>query len=129
MSLLKKILIVDDDAFIRRPLEFILRKEGYEATTAVNGADCLEKVESDLPDLIFLDVMMPGQDGFTVCGTLKGDERFAHIPVILLSARGQENDRKRGLDLGAADFMTKPYSPQEPLRRVREILSEEEPWR
>jgi DNA-binding response OmpR family regulator len=121
---LKKILIVDDDAFIRRPLEFILRKEGYEATTAVNGADCLEKVEQEVPDLIFLDVMMPGQDGFTVCGTLKRDERFAHIPVILLSARGQENDRKRGLDLGAADFMTKPYSPQELLRRVREILSE-----
>jgi DNA-binding response OmpR family regulator len=120
---LKKILIVDDDAFIRRPLEFILRKEGYEATTAVNGADCLEKVEHEVPDLIFLDVMMPGQDGFTVCGTLKADERFAHIPVILLSARGQENDRKRGLDLGAADFMTKPYSPQELLRRVREILS------
>jgi DNA-binding response OmpR family regulator len=124
VSALKKILIVDDDAFIRRPLEFILRKEGYEATTAVNGADCLEKVEVDLPDLIFLDVMMPGQDGFTVCGALKRDERFAHIPVILLSARGQENDRKRGLDLGAADFMTKPYSPQELLRRVREILSD-----
>jgi DNA-binding response OmpR family regulator len=124
MSSLKKILIVDDDAFIRRPLEFILRKEGYDARTAVNGADCLEKVETEAPDLIFLDVMMPGQDGFTVCGTLKRDDRFSHIPVILLSARGQENDRERGLSLGAADFMTKPYSPQELLRRVREILSE-----
>jgi two-component system phosphate regulon response regulator PhoB len=124
MSVLKKILIVDDDAFIRRPLEFILRQEGYDARTAANGLDCLQKVEQEPPDLIFLDVMMPGQDGFSVCSTLKRDERYAHIPVILLSARGQENDRQRGIELGAKDFMTKPYSPQELLRRVREILSD-----
>lgn len=121
----KKILIVDDDAFIRRPLEFILRQEGYDARTAVDGNDCLAKVGCEPPDLIFLDVMMPGQDGFSVCGALKSDERTAHIPVVLLSARGQENDRRRGLDLGATDFMTKPYSPQELLKRVREILSVE----
>jgi len=120
----RKILIVDDDAFIRRPLEFILREEGYQALTAIDGNDCLRKLNEEIPDLIFLDVMMPGQDGFTVCSSLKRDPRFSHIPVIMLSARGQETDRQRGLDLGAADFMTKPYSPAELLQRVREILSD-----
>ncbi len=120
----KRILIVDDDAFIRRPLEFILREEGYEPSTAADGNECLEKVARTPPDLIFLDVMMPGQDGFTVCSTLKSDPKTAAIPVILLSAKGQESDRERGLTLGAKDFMSKPYSPAELLRRVRELLSD-----
>ncbi len=119
-----KILVVDDDAFIRKPLEFILQKEGFDAATAVDGNDCLSQIEQDQPSLIILDVMMPGRDGFDVCKTIKQQERFAEIPIILLSARGQEHDRERGLCLGAADFMTKPYSPAELLRRVREILSE-----
>ena len=123
MSQRKKILIVDDDAFIRRPLEFILQAEGYEALTACDGDECLRKVDEGEPDLIFLDVMMPGRDGFSVCSMLKRDPRRAHIPVILLSARGQESDRERGLAAGALDFMTKPYSPSDLLRRVREIFS------
>lgn len=119
----KTILIVDDDAFIRRPLEFILREEGFRAVTAVDGDDCLRRVEEERPDLIFLDVMMPGRDGFSVCSELKADPRHASIPIILLSARGQEADRERGLDLGATDFLTKPYSPSELIARVRSILS------
>ena len=119
----KKILIIDDDAFIRRPLEFILREEGFQPTTAVSGEDGLEKLEGDRPDLIFLDVMMPGLDGFSVCRQVKGDPRFAAIPVILLTAKGQESDRERGLAAGATEFMNKPYSPSELLRRVREILA------
>jgi len=118
-----RILIVDDDAFIRRPLELLLREEGFEPSTAADGDECLSRVESVRPDLVFLDVMMPGRDGFSVCETLKRDPRFRDIPVILLSARGMEGDRRRGMDLGAADFMTKPYSPTELLRRVRELLS------
>ena len=119
----KKILIIDDDAFIRRPLEFILRGEGFQPTTAVSGEDGLSKLEGDRPDLIFLDVMMPGLDGFSVCRQVKGDPRFAAIPVILLTAKGQESDRERGLAAGATEFMNKPYSPSELLRRVREILA------
>lgn len=119
----RKILIVDDDAFIRRPLEFILRAEGYQASTASDGEECLRKVRADRPDLIFLDVMMPGRDGFDVCGALKADPATASIPVILLSAKGQERDRQLGLDLGAEDFISKPYSPQEVVRRVHAILS------
>lgn len=117
-----RILIVDDDAFIRRPLELLLREEGFEPDTAVDGDDCMRKVEARPPDLIFLDLMMPGRDGFAVCDALKRDPRFASIPVILLSARGQEADRRRGRDAGAIDFMTKPYSPSELVRRVRDVL-------
>lgn len=117
-----RILIVDDDAFVRRPLEFILGEEGYDAATACDGEECLRAVDDHTPDLIFLDVMMPGRDGFEICRALKSDPRFAPIPIILLSARGREHDRERGLSLGAHDFMTKPYSPSDVVRRVREIL-------
>jgi two-component system alkaline phosphatase synthesis response regulator PhoP len=122
----KKILIIDDDAFIRRPLEFILREEGFAPVTAVDGEDGLAKLEGERPDLIFLDVMMPGMDGFAVCQRVRTDPRFSMIPVILLTAKGQESDRERGIASGATDFMSKPYSPSEMLRRVREILSGEE---
>jgi DNA-binding response OmpR family regulator len=120
----KTILIIDDDAFIRRPLEFILREEGFEPVTAVDGEDGLAKIRESRPDLVFLDVMMPGLDGFAVCAKVKADPRFASLPVILLSAKGQEGDRARGMAAGATDFMSKPYSPSELVRRVREILSE-----
>jgi two-component system, OmpR family, alkaline phosphatase synthesis response regulator PhoP len=122
MTPAKRILIVDDDAFIRRPLEFILREEGFEPYTAADGEECLRRVGDVRPDLIFLDVMMPGRDGFAVCGALKCDPQLRDVPVILLSARGMESDRQRGLDVGAADFMTKPYSPTDLVRRVRELL-------
>lgn len=123
----KTILIVDDDVYIRRPLEFILRAEGFAPVTASSGEEGLKKAGEVLPDLIFLDVMMPGLDGFTVCRRLKADPRLARIPVVLLSARGQEDDRDCGLSAGAADFMTKPYSPAELVRRVRELLAEQVP--
>jgi len=118
----KRILIVDDDAFIRRPLEFILREEGYQPATAANADEGLRAVEACPPDLIFLDVMMPGKDGLTWCAELKGDPRYAGIPIVLLSARGQERDREQAFALGAADFLTKPYSPDELKRLVRELL-------
>lgn len=118
-----KILVVDDDAFIRRPLEFILREEGFQPIIAADADECLKTMAQIRPDLIILDVMMPGRDGFELCKTLKRDVQYSSIPIILLSARGQEHDKERGLCLGAADFMTKPYSPAALLRRVREILS------
>jgi DNA-binding response OmpR family regulator len=118
----KRILIVDDDAFIRRPLEFILREEGYQPVTAADAEEGSRAVEASLPDLIFLDVMMPGKDGLTWCAELKGDPRYSRIPIVLLSARGQERDREQALASGASDFMTKPYSPHELKRLVRELL-------
>jgi DNA-binding response OmpR family regulator len=125
----KKILIIDDDAFIRRPLEFILREEGFAPVTAVDGEEGLAKLEGEKPDLIVLDLMMPGLDGFEVCRRVRNDPRFSSIPVILLTATGPESDCERGRAAGATDFMSKPYSPSELLRRVREILSEGEPGR
>jgi DNA-binding response OmpR family regulator len=122
MSAGKRILIVDDDAFIRRPLEFMLREEGYEPSSAGDALEGLRALEAGLPDLIVLDVMMPGKDGFTFCRELKRDPRFAAIPVVLLSARGQELDRQKGLALGAAAFVTKPYSPHEFKQCVRALL-------
>ena len=122
MTEAQRILIVDDDAFIRRPLEFILREEGYQPSTAADADEGLRAIESSLPDLIFLDVTMPGKDGLTWCAELKGDPRYAKIPIVLLSARGQERDRERALAMGAAEFMTKPYSPYELKRLVRQLL-------
>jgi two-component system phosphate regulon response regulator PhoB len=122
MSEPRRILIVDDDAFIRRPLEFILREEGYQPVSVADADEGLRAIEACPPDLIFLDVMMPGKDGLTWCGELKRDARYAGIPVVLLSARGQEHDREHALALGAADFLTKPYSPHELKRRVRELI-------
>ena len=121
----KRILIVDDDAFIRRPLEFILREEGYNAATAANADEGLRAIESQPPDLILLDVMMPGKDGLTWCAELKADPRYAKIPIVLLSARGQDVDRQRGYAAGASDFMSKPYSPVELKRRLVELLGGE----
>ena len=118
----KRILIVDDDAFIRRPLEFILREEGYDAVAAASADEGARAIEGRAPDLILLDVTMPGKDGLTWCAELKGDPRYAKIPVVLLSARGQDVDRERGLAMGAADFMSKPYSPVELKRRLVELL-------
>lgn len=122
MSEGRRILIVDDDAFIRRPLEFILREEGYEPISVADADEGMRSIESEAPDLIVLDVMMPGKDGLTLCGELKGDPRYASIPIVLLSARGQEHDRQKGLALGASDFLTKPYSPHEFKRCVRRLL-------
>ena len=122
MSARKRILIVDDDAFIRRPLEFILREEGYQPETAPDADAAMRALLSSPPDLILLDVMMPGKDGLTWCGELKRDPRFAAIPIVLLSARGHELDREHGLALGASAFMTKPYSPHELKSRVRELI-------
>jgi DNA-binding response OmpR family regulator len=118
------IMIVDDDAFVRRPLEFILEEEGFQPILACDGEECLQMVAEVRPDLIFLDVMMPGRDGFDVCRTLKNDPTYADIPIILLTARGQDHDRARGLALGAEEFMTKPYSPSELIHRVRELLEQ-----
>ncbi len=122
MTRAKRILIVDDDAFIRRPLEFILRAEGFLPASAANVEEGRQAIERDRPDLILLDVMMPGKDGLTWCAELKSDPSTCEIPVVLLSARGQDADRERGLASGAADFVSKPYSPFELKRRVAELL-------
>ncbi|NIM00848.1 MAG: response regulator [Acidobacteria bacterium] len=117
-----RILIADDDAFIRRPLEWILSQEGFDARTAADGDECMELLRADPPDLLILDVMMPGLDGFEICRRMQDDHALRRIPIVLLSARGREHDRERGMALGAAEYMTKPYSPTDLMQRIRGLL-------
>ena len=117
----KRILIIDDDAFIRRPLEFILREEGYHPATAADAAEGLRAVEECLPDLIFLDVMMPGKDGLTWCAELKRDPRYAEIPIVLLSARGQQSDREEAANAGFDGYLVKPVAFGELLQTIESL--------
>ncbi|MBI2217012.1 MAG: response regulator transcription factor [Candidatus Rokubacteria bacterium] len=115
-----RILIVDDEPEIVRGLEDNLRFEGYETLTATNGADALALAASAAPDLVVLDIMMPVMSGWDVCRELR--KKGIEVPVIMLSARGEEMDRVLGLELGADDYVTKPFSLRELLARVRAVL-------
>lgn len=118
-----KILVVEDDRDIRELIAFTLRYAGMEVETASGGADGLEKAQAERPALILLDVRMPKMTGFEVCERLKGDEHTRDIPVVFLSARGQEREIQQGLSLGAVDYILKPFSPEELPGQVREILA------
>jgi DNA-binding response OmpR family regulator len=115
-----KILIVDDEPEIVRGLEDNLRFEGYQTAAATNGEDALALALSNAPDLILLDIMMPRMSGWDVCRALR--EKGVEVPVIMLTARGEEVDRVRGLELGADDYVTKPFSLRELLARIRAVL-------
>ena len=120
----KRILVVDDETRYLRLLEANLQPEGYEITTAMNGEDALEKFSAEHIDLVLLDIMMPIMDGFTTCQRIR---QFSQVPIIILTAKGSENDKVRGLDLGADDFLVKPFSINELLARVRAVLRRSEP--
>jgi len=115
-----RILIVDDEPEMLRGLEDNLRFEGYQTVSAINGEDGLARALSDAPDLVLLDVMMPKMSGWDVCRELR--RRGVDVPVIMLTARGAETDRVQGLELGADDYVTKPFSLRELLARVRAVL-------
>lgn len=117
-----KILVVDDEPYVVRALSFILKKEGYKVVTAVDGEQALKCVEEDKPDLIFLDIMMPKIDGYEVTQKLKSNEATKNIHIILLTAKGQEEDHKKGLELGADDYITKPFSPTGLTKKLGEIF-------
>ena len=115
-----RILIVDDEPEIVRGLEDNLRFEGYQTATAANGEEALATAAREAPDLILLDIMMPGLSGWDVCRALRG--KGIDVPIIMLTARSEETDRVRGLELGADDYITKPFSLRELLARVRAVL-------
>jgi len=117
-----KILIVEDEKDIVKMLEYNLKKEGYVTLSARNGEDAVKIVNKEYPDLILLDLMLPGISGLEVCKTLKAESKTASIPIIMLTARSQETDKIVGLELGADDYVTKPFSPKELIARVRAIL-------
>jgi two-component system alkaline phosphatase synthesis response regulator PhoP len=116
------VLVADDDRDIVRFLEVNLVIEGIEVVTAHDGRDALAKALELRPNLILLDVMMPGMDGYEVCAKLRADPRGAHIPVIMLTAKSLQNDRTVGLSAGADDYVTKPFEPLELVARVTDTL-------
>jgi len=122
MSDTAMILVVDDEPFIRRALTFVLNREGYETATAADGTEALDKIRTLRPRLVFLDIMMPGKNGFEVCREIKQDASLRSTHVILLTARGQESDRSAGLSAGADEYMTKPFSPAHIVAKVRDLI-------
>ena len=118
------ILVIDDEPYILRSLSYLLQREGYTVQTAANGEEGLERVRNLRPPLVFLDIMMPRMNGYEVCEQVKQDPSLEGTYVIMLSAKGQQIDRERGLLGGADEYMTKPFSPREVAHRVRQILAE-----
>jgi len=117
----KKILIIDDEENIRELIKFNLEAEGYNVIMAADGKEGLKKVSSSV-DLIVLDLMLPEMDGLTVCRQIRSNNEYSNIPIIMLTAKGEEVDKIIGLEMGADDYMTKPFSPRELLARIKAIL-------
>lgn len=118
----EKILIVEDEKDILKMVEYNLKKDGYRTVSARDGEDAIEMAHSEHPDLILLDLMLPGIDGLEVCKQLKRESKTAGIPIIMVTAKTQESDKVVGLELGADDYVTKPFSVRELLARVKAVL-------
>lgn len=119
---MRKVLIADDESNIRNILDFTLHAEGFDVVAARNGDDAFTLALGEQPDLVILDVMMPGTNGFETCRRLKADRRTARIPVILLTARSSRDDRRTGGEAGADAYVTKPFSPGKLVAAVQELL-------
>lgn len=119
----RPILLIDDEPYILRSLSYLLSREGYTVATASNGQEGLERVRELRPAIVFLDIMMPRMDGYEVCEQIRQDETVERTYVIMLSAKGQQIDRERGLLGGADEYMTKPFSPREVAQRVRTVFA------
>jgi phosphate regulon transcriptional regulator PhoB len=119
---LPRILVVDDEETILELITYNLQKEGFQVEKAVDGWDALEKVAANPPDLLVLDWMLPGVDGLEVCRRLRDNQETRGLPIIMLTARGEEVDKVLGLELGANDYVTKPFSPRELLARIKAHL-------
>ena len=121
-----RILIVEDEASIAEVLEFNLAREGFNVRIDTRGDTALDSIRSDPPDLILLDLMLPGLDGLEVCRLIKREPRTATIPLVILTAKGEEVDRIVGLELGADDYISKPFSPREVVLRIKAVLRRSE---
>lgn len=117
-----RVLVVDDEEDILELVRYNLAKEGYKVRCVATGEDALAAARQEVPDLIVLDLMLPGVDGLEVCRILRRDPKTAHVPIIMLTAKGEEADVVAGLELGADDYVTKPFSPRVLLARVKAVL-------
>jgi len=122
----KTILVVDDEQDIRELIRYNLAKEGYRVECVASGEEALRRVRSVAPDLILLDLMLPGADGLEICRRLKAERRTAGLPVLMLTAKGEDADVVTGLELGADDYVVKPFSPRVLLARIRAVLRRRE---
>ena len=119
----KTILIADDEPYLIRSLSFVLKKEGYLVETAMDGLEALEKIRRLRPQLVFLDLQLPKMDGFEVCQQIKADPELRETYIIMLTAKGQDLDRQKGLAVGANEYLTKPFSPKELIKHLQSLLS------
>jgi len=118
------ILVVDDEPNIVLSLEFLMKQAGFQVRTASDGEAALAAVAAERPDLVLLDVMMPRKNGYEVCQAIRANPDWQKVRIIMLTAKGREVEREKGLALGADDYITKPFSTQEVVERVRELLAE-----
>ena len=118
----KKILIVDDDKDFLKALTTVLENNGYGIVTATDGAQALELARTESPDLILLDIMLPGMNGFKVCRFLKFDENYKDIPIIIISAKADEEDKRLGRQMGAELYITKPFEDEELLQAIKQLI-------
>jgi two-component system alkaline phosphatase synthesis response regulator PhoP len=117
-----KILVVDDEVNITQILEFSIGSEGYQVITASNGEDAVEKARREQPDLVILDIMMPKIDGYEACRLIKSNPLTKNIPVVLLTAKGRDIDKRLGYEVGAIDYIVKPFSPNKLIERIHQLL-------
>lgn len=120
----KSVLVVDDEPNIVLSLEFLLKQAGFETRVARDGDAALKAVEEAAPDLVLLDVMTPGRDGYDVCQTIRDNPAWKNVKIIMLTARSREVEQEKGLALGADDYVTKPFSTRDLVDRVRRLLND-----
>lgn len=119
-----KILVAEDERDIRDLIAFTLRFSGYEVVTVENGEEAVNTAYAEMPDLILLDVRMPRMTGYEACQKMKADEKLKDIPIVFLSAKGQEAEIRTGMELGAMEYLLKPFAPMELTARVKELLAQ-----
>lgn len=122
MTSAKKVLIADDEPNILISLEFLMKREGHAVVVARDGVQALAAIRAERPDLVLLDVMMPGKTGYEVCAAVRADEALAGVKILMLTAKGRDTDVAQGLGVGADAYMTKPFSTKELAAKVREML-------
>lgn len=118
----QRVLVVEDEPNIVESLSFLMKQEGFDVLVASDGATALRLVETEMPDLVVLDVMLPRRDGYDVCKAIRANRRLDGVRILMLSAKGRELDRRKGMELGADDYITKPFSTRELVGRARALL-------
>ena len=121
------VLLVDDEPNIVLSLEFLVEQAGYEARIARDGESALKAIEERKPDLVLLDVMLPRRDGFDVCRTIRANPEWDDIRIVMLTAKGRDSEREKGLALGADAYITKPFSTREAMEQIKRFLDDKEP--